>query len=84
MCTGDALHGAAWSSDYPRAENRLFGLTRDSATQVLNALAIDPGQSWKGVWRWWDEEVRHERRHERVLSIHLLWLPYSVPAPVRR
>lgn len=26
--------------------------------QVLNALAIDPGQSWKGVWRWWDEEVR--------------------------
>jgi len=25
---------------------------------VLNALAIDPGRSWKGsVWRWFDESM---------------------------
>merc|ERR1711933_38448 len=24
---------------------------------VLNALAIDPGRVWKGVWRWFDEEM---------------------------
>lgn len=24
---------------------------------VLNTLAIDPGQSWKGVWRWYVEEM---------------------------
>jgi glutathione gamma-glutamylcysteinyltransferase len=25
--------------------------------QVLNAMGIDPGLSWKGPWRWWSEEV---------------------------
>ena len=24
---------------------------------VLNALAIDPGRVWKGVWRWFDEDM---------------------------
>lgn len=24
---------------------------------VLNALAIDPGKSWKGVWRWYSEDM---------------------------
>ena len=24
---------------------------------VLNALAIDPGRVWKGVWRWFSEEM---------------------------
>ena len=24
-------------------------------TQVLNALHVDPGRTWKGVWRWFDE-----------------------------
>jgi len=24
---------------------------------VLNALAIDPGKAWKGVWRWYSEEM---------------------------
>ncbi|MEP7126139.1 MAG: phytochelatin synthase family protein [Byssovorax sp.] len=24
---------------------------------VLNALAIDPGRSWKGPWRWYSEEL---------------------------
>jgi len=23
----------------------------------LNALMIDPSQTWKGVWRWWSEEL---------------------------
>lgn len=25
--------------------------------QVLNALAIDPGRTWKGPWRWFDESM---------------------------
>jgi len=24
---------------------------------VLNALAIDPGRTWKGPWRWFDESM---------------------------
>ena len=24
-------------------------------TMVLNALAVDPGRTWKGVWRWYNE-----------------------------
>ena len=24
---------------------------------VLNALRVDPGKSWKGVWRWYDEQA---------------------------
>jgi glutathione gamma-glutamylcysteinyltransferase len=23
----------------------------------LNTLMVDPGQTWKGVWRWWSEEL---------------------------
>jgi hypothetical protein len=26
-------------------------------TMVLNALAIDPGRTWKGPWRWFDESM---------------------------
>ena len=29
-----------------------------SRAQVLNAMGIDPGLSWKGPWRWWSEEAR--------------------------
>lgn len=28
-----------------------------SLAMVLNALEIDPGKKWKGVWRWWSEDV---------------------------
>lgn len=28
-------------------------------TTVLNALAIDPGRLWKGVWRWYSEDMLH-------------------------
>ena len=24
---------------------------------VLNALAVDPGQQWKGPWRWYEEKM---------------------------
>lgn len=24
---------------------------------VLNALAMDPGRVWKGIWRWYHEEL---------------------------
>lgn len=26
-------------------------------TMVLNAFSIDPGRTWKGVWRWYSEEL---------------------------
>ncbi len=28
-----------------------------SLSVVLNALLIDPKRTWKGVWRWWSEEM---------------------------
>ena len=28
-----------------------------SLSMVLNALAIDPRRPWKGVWRWFNEEL---------------------------
>lgn len=28
-------------------------------TMVLNALKVDPNRTWKGVWRWYSEEVLH-------------------------
>lgn len=34
--------------------------------QVLNALSIDPGRQWKGVWRWFSEtqlQVPHRVLH---------------------
>ena len=30
--------------------------SRFHVCQVLNALAVDPGRTWKGVWRWFDED----------------------------
>ncbi|CAM9924735.1 unnamed protein product, partial [Choristocarpus tenellus] len=26
-------------------------------TMVLNALAVDPGRTWKGPWRWYHESM---------------------------
>jgi len=26
---------------------------------VLNALQVDPNKTWKGIWRWYSEEVLH-------------------------
>jgi len=28
-----------------------------SLSMVLNALAIDPRRPWKGVWRWFSEDL---------------------------
>jgi glutathione gamma-glutamylcysteinyltransferase len=30
-----------------------------SLIMVLNALEIDPRKKWKGIWRWFMEEVIH-------------------------
>jgi len=30
-----------------------------SLIMVLNALNIDPSKPWKGIWRWYTEEVLH-------------------------
>jgi glutathione gamma-glutamylcysteinyltransferase len=30
-----------------------------SLVMVLNALNMDPGKPWKGIWRWYSEEVLH-------------------------
>lgn len=45
-----------------------------SLVVVLNALAIDPGRTWKGPWRWFSEELLDccaplERVREKGLSI---------------
>jgi Phytochelatin synthase len=28
-----------------------------SLAMVLNALSVDPGRTWKGVWRWYADEM---------------------------
>lgn len=38
-----------------QTEPSYCGLT--SLIVVLNAHHIDPGRQWKGVWRWWSEEM---------------------------
>ena len=39
---------------HTQAEPAFCGLS--SLVVVLNALSIDPGRIWKGVWRWYGEE----------------------------
>ncbi len=36
--------------------------------QVLNALSIDPGRQWKGVWRWFSETQL------QVLALHRVFI----------
>ena len=33
---------------------------------ILNALGIDPKRRWKGIWRWYDEDVLHCVHHETI------------------
>lgn len=33
---------------------------------VLNSLQIDPNKTWKGIWRWYSEEVLHCTTHEAM------------------
>lgn len=39
---------------HTQAEPAFCGLS--SLVMVLNALSIDPGRIWKGIWRWYGEE----------------------------
>lgn len=49
-------------------------LTRD---QVLNALSIDPGRQWKGVWRWFSESQLQVRGLSPV-SGECTYTPHAV------
>ena len=40
---------------HTQAEPSFCGLA--SLVMVLNALAVDPKRAWKGVWRWYSEEL---------------------------
>lgn len=40
---------------HTQAEPTFCGIS--SLVMVLNALEVDPGRIWKGVWRWYDEGV---------------------------
>ena len=40
-----------------QAEPAYCGLT--TLTMVLNTLSVDPGQTWKGVWRWYSDDMLH-------------------------
>jgi len=58
----EALIAETMHSYFPLAEQ--FRTQNDptycglgTLTMALNALAIDPGRSWKGVWRWFSEEM---------------------------
>ena len=35
-----------------------------SLTMFLNSVQVDPNKTWKGVWRWYSEEILHCTTHE--------------------
>jgi len=39
-----------------------------SLIMCLNALQIDPSKNWKGIWRWYSEEVLHCTTTEAMLK----------------
>jgi glutathione gamma-glutamylcysteinyltransferase len=42
-------------------------------TMILNSLKQDPGKSWKGVWRWWSEDMLEGLSSEMLengISLH--------------
>lgn len=62
----DALDDGSVESFFPlvqhfQTQSEPASCALGTLCMVLNACGIDPGQSWKGPWRWWSEEVRAER-----------------------
>ena len=58
----EAMRGGGLKSYFHLAEH--FETQREPAfcgigtlTMTLNALGIDPGRRWKGVWRWYDDTM---------------------------
>lgn len=39
-----------------------------SLTMVLNAMQIDPHRKWKGVWRWFSEEILMCTSQEQMMQ----------------
>ncbi|KAJ1945360.1 hypothetical protein FBU59_002329 [Linderina macrospora] len=39
-----------------------------SLAMVLNALEVDPGRTWKGVWRWYSDELLESCKAETELK----------------
>ncbi|KAJ2783180.1 hypothetical protein H4R18_001847 [Coemansia javaensis] len=39
-----------------------------SLAMVLNALEVDPGRNWKGVWRWYSDELLESCRAESEIK----------------
>ncbi|KAJ1801247.1 hypothetical protein LPJ75_006447, partial [Coemansia sp. RSA 2598] len=39
-----------------------------SLAMVLNALEVDPGRKWKGVWRWYSDELLKACRAESEIK----------------
>lgn len=59
---GEALAGGGLKAYFPLAEN--FNTQSEPAfcgvstlSMSLNALGVDPGRRWKGVWRWYDDAM---------------------------
>jgi glutathione gamma-glutamylcysteinyltransferase len=40
---------------HTQAEPEFCGLS--SLVQVMNALEVDPRRTWKGIWRWYSEDM---------------------------
>jgi glutathione gamma-glutamylcysteinyltransferase len=56
LVSGKAVNFFSLSGNYQTQSDPAFcGLS--SVSIVLNALAVDPGRQWKGVWRWYTEEM---------------------------
>ncbi len=41
-------------------QNEVSTCSSASLAMVLNALGVDPGRNWKGIWRWYDDyNIKH-------------------------
>jgi glutathione gamma-glutamylcysteinyltransferase len=41
-------------------QNDISTCSTASMAMMLNALKVDPGENWKGIWRWYDDyNIQH-------------------------
>jgi hypothetical protein len=54
--TNKKLEMYFWISEQTITQSSQFTCSLASAVTVLNTLAIDPERTWKGIWRWFDDQ----------------------------
>ncbi len=51
-----------------------------SLAMVLNALSVDPGKRWKGVWRWYSDDMLECARTEDIKRLGMTFRQFATLA----